>query len=610
MTIEISTQNAENTNKIKISKKDMRKEFDVKPSNTITNIVIWAAKERHPLAMYLMGLFFLGYYKVYPDFDKAVFWLKRAIKYKANEDFGGVEYYLGHCYENGFGTRQDIKKALELYNISANKNFPKAMKKLSVCYAKGFLGCNVDKILSDKWNKLYEKQEKYYWNMDDELSNAGYKVEMFAGEEQLIDVIEDALEIGNIEAEYCLGLFYDAGFGGVVMRDEKLALQCFKAAASKGHAGAMYCLAKYIEKGKGGCKKEPSVALELYNEAALNGDEMAKELINKYKKLPIYNKTQAIAKGEEQLNENNNLASSKIKTPKETLVNNETRKMEKGKAPEDNITSDITTYNIVSTDSNSHCEIPSHNYQGNATNNDGSSSTSKTSTSSISIPIKLNNKFERKHNSSHQLTPLIEETNTEENVKNKFDSSKTEFSSVHVSAHHDHLNEPERELNEEEKRRIITNKVKKISEEYNKIIDGINEDNKITCNQESKVKNQILNEIPDKNKDNEKDDDHKIKIKRNHSLINKVKDFGNKLNYNPNKSEKAIKDKQDIKESKTIMEKAKEGLKELDQDIKNVSGKTNEKTNKGLNKTEEIGSDIKEETEGVTSKTGKKLKNI
>jgi len=131
MTSEILEQNSESSNEIvdlseKKSnvKKAMRKEFEVKPENIITNIVVWAAKERHPLAMYLMGIFFLGYYKVNPDFEKAVFWFKRAIKYNANKDFGGVEYYLGHCYENGFGIPQDTEKALELYNVAANKKFP------------------------------------------------------------------------------------------------------------------------------------------------------------------------------------------------------------------------------------------------------------------------------------------------------------------------------------------------------------------------------------------------------------------------------------------------------------------------------------------------------
>ena len=316
---------------------------------------MWAAKEKHPLAMYLMGIFFLGYYKINPNFEKAVFWFKRAIKYKANKDFGGVEYYLGHCYENGFGIPQNTEKAIELYTTAANKKFPQAMKKLSVCYAKGINGCPVDKNLSNMWNKMYEEEEEYTWDMTKDLSDAGYKLDMFAAEEQLIDVIEDAREVGSVEAEYCLGLFYDSGFGGIIEHDETQALQNFKSAASKGHAGALYCLAKYYEDGKGGLKKQPDMAMKYYKEAALGGDHMAKEVINRYKHMPLDDKTRAMIKearrqrleeeAKAELARKNSSASNKFKATVQKVIN-KTPKKDKGKAPEGNTTNNVNTNNV------------------------------------------------------------------------------------------------------------------------------------------------------------------------------------------------------------------------------------------------------------------------
>jgi len=419
--------------------------------------------------MYLMGLFFLGYYKIYPDFEKAVFWFKRAIKYEANKDFGGVEYYLGHCYESGFGIEQDKEKALKLYNISANKKFPKAMKKLSVCYAKGFLGCNTNKELSTKWNKLYEEQKKYGWNKENALTNTGYEVDIFAGEEQLIDIIEDAREVGNVEAEYCLGLFYDAGFGGIIEQNKKLALQCFKSAASKGHAGAMYFVVKYIEDG----------VVKDANQQIVNEER------------------EELAKRNTLLSSS---SSSEIKSEipiAQNEINNKIHKRDESKAPGNDIN---TTF-------------------------------------SNSIYI------------------------SEETIKNEFEIINTEFIENPVYPYQSKLTENERELNNKNKSDIITDEGKKLTEEYNRIVDEVNKENNnekifgassneinileneiigsdysdsidnIKYNHESSLKNPVLSKIPEEdNKDNEEEGiGHKIKKKRGHNIFNKVKGFVNKF---------------------------------------------------------------------------------
>jgi len=652
---EQTVQANENINllKKKLEKKRlMEKEYEIEPANIITNIVSWAAKEKHPLAMYLMGIFFLGYYKVNPNFEKAVFWFKRAIKYRANKNFGGVEYYLGHCYENGFGIAQNTSKALDLYTTAANKKFPQAMKKLSVCYAKGILGCNVDKELSNMWNKMYEEGDNYVWNMNSDLSNAGYKVDMFAAEEQLIDVIEDAREVGNIEAEYCLGLFYDAGFGGIIERDETKALQCFKTAATKGHAGAMYCLAKYNEDGKGGCPKQPDVAMKLYREAALNGDRMAKEVVKRYKYMPMSDEARAMVKearrqrikeeAEEELIRRNSSTSDKLKAKVQQVIYKPPRKSRynkgKGKAPEG--TSEGTTVTTTTTITNGIVNnVPINNDQRtNNYNVQGSSSSNH---------LRVSNKPRMKTGAMLKLSPLIEESystdnsvvTTEEQV-NTIEASKIPLYPNENVTEKEPYPEPGKELDEDEKRKIIANNVKVLSEEYNMVAGKIDDNNDIFKNASGGVnilENEVIgsdysdsnyNTIPEQKVDameeikevhevqiNEPVLDDKLKSsssKKGFGLFKKVKSINKKKHT---KSDEIVEDiEADIDQSNTIKNKTKNELKEFGKDVKNASSKASEKTKNGFknlaNKTSEVGSEMKEGIGEAAVKTGHGIKNL
>ncbi|OUM67724.1 hypothetical protein PIROE2DRAFT_58593 [Piromyces sp. E2] len=638
-------------------KRLISKEYELEPANIITNIVSWAAKEKHPLAMYLMGIFFLGYYKVNPDFEKAVFWFKRAIKYRANKNFGGVEYYLGHCYENGFGIAQDTSKALELYTTAANKKFPQAMKKLSVCYAKGILGCDANKELSNMWNKMYEEGDNYVWNMNSDLSNAGYKVDMFAAEEQLIDVIEDAREVGNIEAEYCLGLFYDAGFGGVIERDEVKALQCFKTAATKGHAGAMYCLAKYNEDGKGGCPKQPDIAMKYYREAAINGDHMAKEVIRRYKYMPMDDKARAMVKearrqrlkeeAEEELIRRNSSTSNKFKAKVQQVINKPPRRNKsKGKAPapESNPIA-IKTSNSNKNINDNNQKINDYKDQGSTSNNNLRVNSRKSKTGTM---LKLSPLIEEESYSSDNSVvtteekvittatetpkaPLYPENNIaekelttateaakaplypENNIAEKEHTTATEIAKAPLYPENNITEkepeaeaeaEAEKELNEDEKRQIIANKVKKLSEEYNMDTEKIDNDEifKDAIGEVNILENEVIgsdysDSVNNYNTVSEQKVDIMEEIKEVAEGQNNDPILDNELKSSSSKSKKGF---GLFKKVKSLNKKnhKEEMAVESDHDIKNIEKQTKELENnmkEGINSVPDKTSEIENE---------------
>lgn len=103
-------------------------------------------------------LYFQGKKGIPKDYDKAFEWFK-----KAGEDtrYSFATYDLAIMYENGYGTKQDYKKAFELYKPLAFKNYSKANYRLGYLYENG-LGTekNFDNALKcykdamDEWLRL------------------------------------------------------------------------------------------------------------------------------------------------------------------------------------------------------------------------------------------------------------------------------------------------------------------------------------------------------------------------------------------------------------------------------------------------------------------------
>ncbi len=59
--------------------------------------------------------------------------------------------YLGWCYRDGDGVEQDLKKAAELFESSANKGNVYTMRELGHCYKDGGHGLDQDLELALHW---------------------------------------------------------------------------------------------------------------------------------------------------------------------------------------------------------------------------------------------------------------------------------------------------------------------------------------------------------------------------------------------------------------------------------------------------------------------------
>lgn len=253
--------------------------------------------------MYIMGLFFLGYYKCTPDHRKAFYWLKKA----AFQKHADATYQVGYCYEYGIGITPDETEAIRWYHEAGRLHYYLAEKRLAFCYSTGKLGCYPDINNAEKWHDCYmnnpqrsffENNEK--WDIPQELINAGYTFEskIFKGERYLVNAVKYAADHNNIIGKYCLGLLYTSGFGGndILEKDKNKAVEIFEELTNEyGHPESMYCLARlYEECQEDGYQPKYYNALKLYKEAARHGEEAARQVLQELKSMPMDNESRAL----------------------------------------------------------------------------------------------------------------------------------------------------------------------------------------------------------------------------------------------------------------------------------------------------------------------------
>ncbi|ORX80014.1 HCP-like protein [Anaeromyces robustus] len=276
--------------------------YNVQPKTYISETVKWSAKKGNVDAMYVMGLFFLGYYRCTPDHRKAFHWFKEAA-YQGNSD---AAYQVAHCYEFGIGIASNETEAIRWYHEAGRRHYYLAEKKLAFCYSAGKLGCYPDINNADKWHDCYMKnpertffENKERWNIPRELLEAGYTFEskIFKGEKYLVNAVKYAATHKSINAKYCLGLLYTSGFGGneVLPKDKNKAIEIFEELVKEcHHPESMYCLARLYEEGQSdGTQPKLYLALKLYKEAARHGEEAAKKVLNDLKSMPMDDQSRA-----------------------------------------------------------------------------------------------------------------------------------------------------------------------------------------------------------------------------------------------------------------------------------------------------------------------------
>jgi serine/threonine protein kinase/TPR repeat protein len=197
-----------------------------------------AADKGEPEAMFALGNMYFNGTGVPKQPAEASHWFTLA----SDKGFVRAKIYLAECYEVGKGgVKQDPSKAFSLLNeaLGIDPNNAIAMEKLALEYERGS-GTPVDS------NKAFELMQR-------------------------------AVELGDVNATGNLGLYYMNGLGG--HKDPKMAVKLFKQGADKNNAFCMFLYADALWNGLG-TPANHAVAKDYYRASASRGFPPARQWLN------------------------------------------------------------------------------------------------------------------------------------------------------------------------------------------------------------------------------------------------------------------------------------------------------------------------------------------
>lgn len=177
----------------------------------------------------LMGWIYLnGSDNIMPNYDKAYYWFEKAAKSNNNEALNS----LGMIYFAGLGKDKNFKNAEE-YFLKANKYGNKDAKlNLAELYRVKDFGRSPDFEKAKNWyllgvqdnpSRAYEGLSKMYFDQ--------------GKYEEAFDFSKKSAELGNQEAQYNLGVFFEQGV--YVKKDKKQAEYWYEKSAKQGHINAI-----------------------------------------------------------------------------------------------------------------------------------------------------------------------------------------------------------------------------------------------------------------------------------------------------------------------------------------------------------------------------------
>lgn len=203
------------------------------------------------------------------DVPKAKLMFEQAME-KGNDY---APYRLGLGYERGeFGETPDYAKALELYELSAERGNTYGMDMAGHYYRLNFVSedeGNAAKAV-DYFNKAIERGSDYSRIELALCYEVGYGVEKDF--KTAFDLYEAAAANGYPFAFLKMGYYHEDGLTG--KEDLTLALECFQKASEAGMAEATYNLGRYY-KYSVGVPENPTLALEYFEKAAEEGNAQA-----------------------------------------------------------------------------------------------------------------------------------------------------------------------------------------------------------------------------------------------------------------------------------------------------------------------------------------------
>jgi TPR repeat protein len=161
-------------------------------------------------------------------------WVRRLQKHV---DKGNAEAQImlgGKFFNGGMGLEQDLKRAVQLFEVAAAQGNAEAQDSLGVCYTQG-QGVEIDHKTAVQWWR--RAAEQGYPVAQCNLGNAFYEGRGVAqSHDEAVKWFRLAAAQGQLDALCNLGTCYGNGKG--VARDDHEALRLYKRAAAMGHAKA------------------------------------------------------------------------------------------------------------------------------------------------------------------------------------------------------------------------------------------------------------------------------------------------------------------------------------------------------------------------------------
>ena len=208
------------------------------------------------------------------EYDKA-FALLDAVEEPSFENL--TNFYIGLCFENGYGTEADAEQAKYFYNLAENseesgeeENLGKCFYFLAMKYARGDFFAKNDELAFE----LFDKAADY--RNGNAIFNLGICYKTGKGTEQdygmAFSCFMNATRYIPEEANYQLGLCFDEGLG--ITKSPEQAVEHYREAAELGNARAMTSLGMHYYYGTG-VEQDYEEAVRWYRDAAEEGNAIA-----------------------------------------------------------------------------------------------------------------------------------------------------------------------------------------------------------------------------------------------------------------------------------------------------------------------------------------------
>lgn len=224
-----------------------RKAVKLHNSADIAQVFYWYAKAGelgHPVAQYNLAVMYADAQSVYKDYQQSVYWYKKS----ADQGFALAQFRLGEMYYFAKGgLKQNIAKALALFNMAAEQGELDAQTNLGVIYASH--GNDYDQSLAIDWlnkaSRAGSEEAAYFLGVLLEADDR-----MISVERQSIYWLKKRANLGFVLAQYKLANHYMSAKS--LAKDPEQAVFWYKKAAAQGNVdaqfelGLMYARGEYI----------------------------------------------------------------------------------------------------------------------------------------------------------------------------------------------------------------------------------------------------------------------------------------------------------------------------------------------------------------------------